>query len=147
MKPHHAKFFMDTACRAGEMSYAQRLKVGALLVREGNILAIGVNGTSPGDDNVCEEVKTWYEDGELKTGTFTKTNVRHAEDNLLIKLARSAESAVGATAFVSHLPCPKCARTLRDIGVIEVHYKFLYRDDEALTVFDKAGIKVVKHTE
>ena len=132
---------MDVACRAASLSYAKRLQVGAILVKDDNIIAFGYNGTPPGEDNCCEY--------ELDIGGVfaTKPNVRHAEENLQFKMSRSSESSVGCIAFVSHLPCPKCARTLRDMGIVEVHYKFLYRNDEALTVFQNADIKVVKHQE
>lgn len=147
MKPKFKDFFMDVACRAASLSYAERLKVGAILVKDDNIIAFGYNGTPPGEDNCCEDVKSWYEDGQLKTETFTKLNVRHAEENLQYKMSRSPVSSVGSVAFISHLPCPDCALRLRDMGIAEVHYKFLYRNDAALTVFEKAGIPVVKHEE
>jgi deoxycytidylate deaminase len=40
----------------------------------------------------------------------SKPEVLHAEQNALMKLARSTESGEGATLFVTHAPCLQCAK-------------------------------------
>ena len=45
MKDKYLSAMMDMTLRFAETSEAQRLKVAAMLVKRGSILAIGINGT------------------------------------------------------------------------------------------------------
>ena len=86
MKPRLIEAYMDIAERFAQVSECQRLKVGAIIVKNGSILAHGWNGTPSGfRTNVCE----------LEDGT-TSPFVLHAEQNVLVKMAKSTESIEGA---------------------------------------------------
>lgn len=56
MMKKYDKIMMNTAKLFAEESYARRLKVGAVLAKDGRILITGYNGTISGMDNTCEEV-------------------------------------------------------------------------------------------
>ena len=66
--------YMDTAKRFASLSYANRLQVGAIAVKDNRIISVGYNGTVAGEDNACED-----ENGN------TKPSVIHAELNLIAK--------------------------------------------------------------
>ena len=61
MKEKHIRMYMEIAEVLAKQSYAERLKVGAIAVRDHRILGASYNGTPPGMSNVCEER---YEDIE-----------------------------------------------------------------------------------
>ena len=67
------RFCMDIAHRVAQQSYALRSKVGAVMVKGDNILAVGYNGTPAGWNNVCERMH----DGNM----VTSPDVLHAESN------------------------------------------------------------------
>lgn len=48
MKPKLVKAYMDIAERFAQVSECERLKVGAIVVKNGSILAHGWNGTPSG---------------------------------------------------------------------------------------------------
>ena len=52
---------MKAALSYAELSYAERRKVAALLVKDNRPLCCGFNGTSPGQNNVCEDEVTCNE--------------------------------------------------------------------------------------
>ena len=126
-------------------SYAVRNKVGALLVKDGQIISDGYNGTPKGFDNNCEdEIRTpnpsdpRFEDIELKT----KPEVLHAEANAITKVAKSNYSSDGSTLYVTLSPCFECAKLIIQSGIKRVVYKETYRNTEGLELLKKAGIEV-----
>lgn len=134
------KFYMTVARSAAQLSYANRLKVGAVAVRDTNILAYGYNGTLPGESNMCEGVNP---DGS----TYTLDTVLHAEENLLIKMAVSHQSLDGATVYITHQPCIKCSRMLAAAKVARVVFDNTYRDPAGLALLLKRNIVVDKFSD
>lgn len=132
MKDKFVQAYMDVAERFAELSTAQRLQVGAIAVKDDRIISIGYNGTPKGWDNICEE------DG------VTKPEVLHAESNVIAKLAKSSESADGATLFVTHSPCMHCAKQIYQAGFVEVYYKHEYRNTDGLEFLKKCEIFLKK---
>lgn len=116
---------MDAAERFAQESYAVRLKVGAIVVKDNRIISIGVNGMPSGWENVCEHT---LEDGSLKS----KPEVLHAETNAIAKLARGHESGEGAAIFITHSPCLDCAKIIYQAGITEVYYRNEYRCDDGI---------------
>lgn len=138
MKSKLYHFYMDTALSASKMSYAERLKVGAVIVTSTGAMYSGFNGTLPGFPNVCEV----EEDGNL----VTDENVTvHAEQNAMYKMLREGVSATGATLFVTHSCCKECAKMIISTGIERVVYLNEYRNTTPLLTLRKAGVIVEKY--
>lgn len=131
---------MDTAERFAQLSTAKRLNVGSVVVKDSRIISIGYNGTPSGWDNTCEEVVEQHEDGGQVTKT--KDEVIHAEANSISKLARSGESGLGSTMFVTHAPCIHCAKLIYGAGVEKVYYRHTYRETTGIDFLTKCGVTV-----
>lgn len=131
-KSREIKLYMDIAYRVSQMSYAERKKVGALLVRDGRILSMGWNGTPHGWDNICE------------VDNVTKPEVLHAELNSLSKIAKSHDTSNGSTLFVTMSPCPECAKLIIQSGVIQVIYHEKYRLTDGIDMLEKSNINVIR---
>ena len=151
------------------LSTARRLHVGAIVVKDDRIISIGYNGMPSGWDNNCEdkeymdetaggwlspeEIKErwpWSEQQLPKTEDLpwlrykltTKPEVLHAETNAIAKLAKSNESGMGATMFITHAPCLDCAKLIYQSGISSVLYRNSYRDTSGITFLEKSGVKV-----
>src|SRR6056300_1335077 len=98
---------MGVASLVSGMSSAKRLQVGAIIVKDNRIISIGYNGMPSGWDNTCEyDLTDTSIDGRITIdGNKTKPEVMHAETNAIAKVAKSNESADGATLYVTHAPC------------------------------------------
>jgi dCMP deaminase len=131
---------MDIAQRTAELSYARRLHVGAIVVKDDRIISIGYNGMPAGWDNNCEDEIKWP-NGDIKFLT-TKPEVLHAETNAIAKLARSNESGLGSDMFITHSPCLDCAKLIFQSGIKRVFYSEKYRDDTGTEFLKKSGIEV-----
>lgn len=139
MKEKFIKAYMDTAKRFAELSYARRLHVGAIVVKNDRIISIGYNGMPAGWDNNCED-ELHQPVGRINL--VTKPEVLHAERNALDKLARGSEGGDGADMFVTHSPCLECAKSILGAGIKRVWFGEQYRDDSGLTFLKKSGIIV-----
>ena len=128
---------MDVAERFAQLSSATRLQVGAIVVKDDRIISIGYNGMPTGWDNCCEDVVREDEVGFQVTKT--KAEVLHAETNAIAKLAKSGESGLGATMFVTHAPCIDCAKLVYQSGIATVYYKNKYRSTQGLEFLNKSG--------
>lgn len=142
MKQKFRDAFMKTAETFAELSSAVRLHVGAVIVKEDRIVSIGYNGMPSGWDNNCEFME--YDDNGDELYLKTKPEVLHAETNAIAKLARSTESGLGATLFVTHSPCLDCAKLVYQSGINSVYYRNSYRDEAGLEFLRKAGVTVEK---
>jgi dCMP deaminase len=132
MKTKFIDAYMDVAKRFAQLSSATRLQVGAIVVKDDRIVSIGYNGMPTGWDNCCED-----------ENNKSKPEVLHAETNAIAKLARSGESGLGATLFVTHAPCIDCAKLIYQSGITTVYYAEEYRSTQGLLFLNKSDIKVI----
>jgi dCMP deaminase len=144
MKQKFINYFMDVAERTSQLSHAIRLKVGAIIVKDGRIISIGYNGMPAGWENNCEDQT--YEDDGFRIRLTTKPEVLHAETNAISKLARSTEAGDNAILFCTHAPCIDCAKLIYQSGISSVYYRDTYRDDSGLIFLEKSGVNVSRYT-
>ena len=136
MKNKYIRAHLQVARVYGELSTAERLKVGCIIVKDDRIISIGYNGMPSGGSNVCEE------DGH------TKPEVLHAEANAITKLAKSTESGQDAYMFCTFAPCVDCAKLIIQSGIKEFHFEHRYKSNAGLDLIEKySDIKVVKYTD
>ena len=156
IKERYKKVYYNIAQEISNLSYANRLKVGAIIVKDNRIISIGFNGTPPGWDNECEELlvahdereiyfeeKDWIFNEETKQYRLkTKPEVVHAEMNALHKLASSHESGNNASMFCTHTPCMECAKGIVMSDIKNFYFIDRYRSDDGLSFLLKSGINV-----
>ena len=124
------KVYMEVAYQFAKLSYAERRQVGAVIVKDGQIISFGYNGTPNGFDNCCEHNDT------------TKREVLHAESNAISKVAQSTISSTGATLYVTTSPCFDCSKLIIQSGIKKVYWTEAYRDLSGIELLKKANIEV-----
>ncbi len=167
MKAKLKEAYMKTAETFADLSHARRLHVGAIVVKDDRIISIGYNGMPAGWDNNCEDIEWcsaggWLSpeeieegwpyqgeytdrDGNVMQGRYrlkTKPEVLHAETNAIAKLAKSTESGLNASIFVTHSPCLDCAKLIYQSGINSLYYRTAYRDDNGINFLKKSGVTV-----
>ena len=131
MKDKFKTYFMKIAIETSNLSYCERSKVGAILVKNDSIISIGYNGTLPGYPNICEDKHN-----------NTLPYVVHAEENCLMKVAKSTSSTEMSSIFVTLTPCINCAKLIINSGIKHLYYYNEYRDLSGLDLIRKNGIIV-----
>jgi dCMP deaminase len=119
------KTFINIAKEVGTLSHCTRSKVGAVLVKDGNVISFGYNGTPAGMDNGCEE------------NNVTKDEVIHAEMNAILKAAKSGNAVDGSTLYLSLSPCQNCCKLIIQSGISRVVYLEGYRDLKPIEFLSK----------
>ena len=127
------RIYMNIARETSSLSLSMRKQVGAIIVKDNNILSFGFNGTPSGMDNSCED-----EEGD------TLWYVLHAESNAIAKVAKSTSSSEGATMYCTLSPCNDCAKMIIQAGIKRVVYKDQYREHTGLLLLETCGVKVDK---
>jgi len=112
-------------------SSCQRAQVGCVITPADStrVLAIGYNGTYRGGPNEC------LGDPSVPGGC----ECIHAEDNALVKLDYTEPSKV---AYITTMPCLKCAQLLINAGIDMVYYSSNYRASAGIDLLQKVGIPV-----
>jgi len=152
---------MRTAILWSKESYSTRKLVGAVLAKDGRILATGYNGTIQGDSNICEIVDPNGEkeidcpdcgnygnmgcvtcNGTKKVRIQDKTNdfVLHAEQNVICYAARNGIGTDGCTMYITLSPCTNCAKLIAQSGIKKVMYYEKYEDTSGLDFLVKCGV-------
>ena len=106
------EYFMRHVYLAASKSKDPKTKIGAVLVRENNIIATGYNGFPIGVKDLPER----YNERELKYKF-----VCHAEANSVLASARFGISTKGASLYSQGLPCSECAKTLIQAGISAIY--------------------------
>ena len=128
--PNLDKQYLRIAALWAENSYAKKLKVGVVIMKDRTIISDGYNGTPSGFENVCE-------DEHGKTFPY----VLHAEANAITKLAQSNSSSRGATMYSLVAPCLSCAKLIIQSGITRLVYAQEHKTD-GLELLTEAGVKI-----
>ena len=136
---NHNKFdlaYLKMAKEWAKLSYCERKKVGALIVKDRMIISDGYNGTTSGGENCCQD-----------EGGKTHWYVHHAEANAILKLASSTQSAKGATLYLTLSPCKECSKLILQSGIKRLVYIDQYSDTEGLKFLENAQVEVLQISE
>jgi len=105
------EFYLSICDLISNQSYAEDRKVGAIIVKDDNIISFSYNGTP------------------RKTDNDTQSNiVLHAEAQAIAKVARTNSSTIDATLYCTLSPCIDCSKLIYSVGIRRVVYKYLYKD-------------------
>lgn len=142
--------YMEMAKAVSTLSYAERSKVGCIIVTpQGQVIAQGYNGTPTGMDNCCETTEKILneEDSKLyghdiyENKLITKREVLHAESNAITKCAKNGcGSTEGSTIYITLSPCFECSKLIIQAGIKRIVYKEQYRLTDGLDLLNEVGI-------
>ena len=121
--------YLKMAMEWAKLSYCNRRKVGALIVKDRMIISDGYNGTPSGFENFCED-----------DNGYTKWYVLHAEANAILKVAKSNHDCQGATLYLTLSPCKDCSKLVLQAGISRVVYMNDYKDRSGIEFLQNAGV-------
>lgn len=141
-RPTWDEYFMEMAQVAAKRSTCLRRSVGAVIVKNKQILASGYNGTPMGLPH-CEEVGCLREQMKVPSGKCHELcRGVHAEQNAITQAAYHGVSVKGGTIYVTHQPCVVCTKMLINAGIERVVYANPYPDELAQEMMGQSKMKI-----
>ena len=130
------EYFMRIAQEVATRATCDRKRVGAVIVRDKNILATGYNGSIGGLGH-CDEEGHMLEDGHC-------VRTVHAEANAIIQAAKNGVRIDGGALYVTASPCWNCFKMIANAGLLRIVYGEFYRDQRIFEFAGRLGIELVK---
>jgi len=116
-RPGWDEYFMKMAFLVAERSTCIRHHVGAIIVKEKQVLATGYNGAAR---NTRDCLQLGCLRDELKIPSGERHEICrgiHAEQNAIIQAARHGVNINGGTIYCTHSPCIICAKMIVNAGI------------------------------
>lgn len=128
-----------------QRSTCVRRQVGAVIVKDKNILATGYNGAPRGLAH-CSEVGCLRDQLNIRSGQMHELcRGLHAEQNAIIQAAYHGVGISGATIYTATFPCVICAKMIINAGIVRVVYREHYDDSLSRQLLSEAGITVERY--
>ena len=131
-------YFMRIADEVSSRSTCDRKHVGAVIVRERNILSTGYNGSIAGMPH-CDEV------GHMMENSHCVATI-HAEANAILQAAKNGAMINGAAIYVNASPCWSCFKMIANAGIKRICFGEFYRDDRIFSIATTLEIELVDMT-
>jgi dCMP deaminase len=126
------EYFMRIAIEVSGRSTCDRKHVGAVIVRERNILSTGYNGSISGMPH-CDDV------GHMMENDHCVATI-HAEANAIIQAAKNGVMINGGALYTTASPCWNCFKLIVNAGLRKIFYGEFYRDDRIFRIAKELGV-------
>ena len=140
-RPGLDEYFLKVASVVAERSTCLRHHVGAVAVRDKQILTTGYNGAPAGLKD-CLELGCLRDHLGIESGTRHEIcRAIHAEQNVIVQAALHGVSLASATIYCTHSPCILCAKMLVNARIARFVTYGRYSEEGFRDLFDEAGIQ------
>jgi len=142
-RPSWDSYFMKSAELVASRSTCTRRSVGAVIVKDKQVLSTGYNGAPSGIDH-CLETGCLREQMNIPSGERHELcRGIHAEQNAIIQAAYHGVSIKGASLYCTNSPCSICAKMIINAGIEKIYYRSGYADAMSGEMLEAANIDVI----
>jgi len=140
-RPSWPQWCLEIAQTVARRSVCLHRRVGAVLVREHQIISAGYNGPLSGHEH-CSALGGCAREGVPSGQRMELCRGTHAEQNAIDYAARFGNIVKGASLYTTHFPCSWCSKSIVQAGIVQVIYGADYPDPLAKKLLDDSGIAV-----
>lgn len=131
------------ATLVSKRSTCKRRQIGAIVVKDKQVLSTGYNGAPRGLPH-CLDIGCLRDELGIPSGTRHEIcRAVHGEQNAIVQCG--AKLAKGSTIYVNIKPCKICAKLIINAGISRVVYQGDYPDDEGLELLEEAGVRISRY--
>ncbi|MEI6757467.1 MAG: dCMP deaminase family protein [Chlorobium sp.] len=139
------EYFMSVAHLISRRATCTRAHIGAVVVRDHNILSTGYNGAPSGlphcNDINCRIYRSTHPDGTVEENCV---NTIHAEINAIVQAAKNGVSIRDADIYITSSPCIHCLKVLINVGIKTIYYDNPYKIEHIDELLRLSGIRLVQ---
>jgi dCMP deaminase len=147
-RPSWDEYFLMLAKLAATRSTCLAFPVGAVIVKNKQVLATGYNGSPSGSAHCTAQGFCYPGLSSCDSSKTLPSRAVHAEANAIAQAAKHGISTDGASIYITLEPCLSCLKLIISAGIKEVFYETTFSSGENALVrdsFTKEGL--VKLTE
>ena len=134
-RPEWNEYFGEITKQVALRSTCVRKKVGAIIVKDKNIISTGYNGSIRGLEH-CETVGCLMMEGHC-------IRTIHAEANAIIQAAKHGLMIDRAEIYISASPCFNCFKLIANSGITKIYFMEFYRDERIIKIAKKLNIELI----
>lgn len=132
---------MQLAYREAARSADWWRQVGAVLIKDGQVLGVAHNAHVPTDHQL-------YIDGDPRNNFHKGDHIElstaiHAEARIIAEAAKRGDSLVGCELYVSTFPCPPCAKLVAYSGIAKLYFAEGYAVLDGQTILKDQGVEIL----
>ncbi|MET0151211.1 MAG: dCMP deaminase family protein [Candidatus Binatia bacterium] len=143
-RPTWDQYFMLITRQVADRSTCNRAKVGAVIVRDKNILATGYNGAPAGLPH-CLDVGCLIYESRTPSGEIEENCFRciHGEINAIAQAAKNGATIRDADIYITHTPCIHCFKVLINTGIKRILYEKPYKLATLDELLHHSGVQLI----
>jgi len=138
-RPTWDEYFCNIARLVASRATCLRRSVGAVVVKDKQIMATGYNGAPQGLEH-CEVTGCLRDKLGIPSGEYPEVGRGlHAEQNAFLQAAKHGITIAGGTLYSTIQPCNMCAKMIINVGIKRVVFEGDYPDYDRHAVLPQAG--------
>lgn len=142
-RPGWQEYFIQMAVLVSKRSTCLRRHVGAVLVKDNQIISTGYNG-APKHSPHCEVTGCLREKYNVPSGERHELcRGVHAEQNAIIQAALNGGSTKGTELYCTHHPCSICAKMIINAEIKRVYVLDAYPDKLSQELLKEADVELI----
>ena len=135
-RPSWNEYFLMMAKLAATRSTCLAFPVGAVIVKDRQLLATGYNGSPSGSAHCTAQGYCYPGLETCAASSSLPSRAVHAEANAIAQAAKHGISTQGATIYVTLEPCISCLKLIISAGIKEVFYETSFNKGDKVLVRD-----------
>ncbi|MEA5564347.1 dCMP deaminase family protein [Anabaena sp. UHCC 0399] len=149
-RPTWDEYFLMLAKLAATRSTCLAFPVGAVIVKNKQIVATGYNGSPSGSAHCTSQGYCYPGLSSCDASKTLPSRAVHAEANAIAQAAKHGISTDGASIYVTLEPCLSCLKLIISAGIREVFYETSFNSGDKALVrnsFIKEGLVILKQVK
>jgi dCMP deaminase len=135
-RPSWHEYFLMMAKLAASRSTCLAFPVGAVIVKDRQVLATGYNGSPSGSVHCTAQGFCYPGLDSCDSPSGLPSRAVHAEANAIAQAAKHGISTQGASIYVTLEPCLSCLKLIISAGIKQVYYETVFNTGDKALVRD-----------
>ncbi|MBW4506110.1 MAG: dCMP deaminase family protein [Scytonematopsis contorta HA4267-MV1] len=136
LRPTWDEYFMMLAKLAATRSTCLAFPVGAVIVKNKQVLATGYNGPPSGSPHCTSQGFCYPSLSSCLVSKTLPSRAVHAEANAIAQAAKHGIPTTGSSIYVTLEPCLSCLKLIISAGIKEIFYETTFNSGDKALVRD-----------